>query len=46
MINGWIITGFPKNISQIHYLKSNPTFNPSLVIIIGLDDEYIIRKSE
>ena len=45
MINGWIITGFPKNIAQIHYLKSNPTFNPSLVVLLGLDDEFVIKKS-
>ena len=45
MINGWIITGFPKNTSQINYLKSNQNFNPSLVILLGLDDEYVIKKS-
>jgi len=45
MINGWIITGFPKNIAQINFLKSNLNFNPSLVILLGLDDEFVLKKS-
>jgi adenylate kinase len=35
MINGWILTGFPKTASQLHYLDLvNPTFKPSLIVII------------
>lgn len=45
MINGWIITGFPKNIAQINFLKSNQNFLPSLVVQLGLDDEYVQKKS-
>ena len=45
MINGWIITGFPKNIAQINFLKSNLNFVPSLVVLLGLDDEYVHKTS-
>jgi len=45
MINGWILTGFPKNIAQINFLKSNQNFLPSLVVQMGLDDEYVQKKS-
>ncbi len=45
MINGWIITGFPKNKEQINFLQNKPNFNPSLVVQLGLDDEYVQKKS-
>jgi adenylate kinase family enzyme len=45
MINGWIITGFPKNSTQVDFLKKNLNFTPSLVVLIGLDDEYIQKRS-
>ncbi len=45
MINGWIITGFPKNIAQINFLKSNLNFVPSLVVLLGLDDEFVHKTS-
>ena len=45
MINGWILTGFPKNNSQIHYLKSTKAFNPSKVINLYLEDEVTSKRS-
>jgi adenylate kinase len=45
MINGWILTGFPKNNSQIHYLKSTKAFNPSKVINLFLDDDVTAKRS-
>jgi len=45
MINGWILTGFPKNISQIHYLKSTKAINPSKIINLYLDDEVTTKRS-
>lgn len=45
MINGWILTGFPKNNAQIHYLKSTKSFNPSKVINLYLDDEVSSKRS-
>ena len=45
MINGWILTGFPKCNAQIHYLKSNKAFNPSKVINLYLDDELTAKRS-
>jgi len=45
MINGWILTGFPKTNSQIHYLKSTKAFNPSKVINLYLDDEVLQKRS-
>lgn len=39
MINGWILTGFPKNSSQMNYFEQvNPSFKPSLIVVIELDD--------
>ena len=46
MINGWILTGFPKNNSQINFIKAHKQYNPSLVITIYSDDENIKKFSK
>lgn len=45
MINGWIITGFPKNAEQMEKLNSELSLYPSLVIVLKLEKDYIIKKS-
>jgi adenylate kinase len=46
MINGWILTGFPKTASQLHYLDQiNPTFKPSLIVIIEHDFKTVEERS-
>lgn len=46
MINGWILTGFPKTSSQLHYLEQiNPSFKPSLIVIIEHDFKTIEERS-
>ena len=47
MINGWILTGFPKSISQINFMeKLNPEIKPSLIAIIVSDSKIIEEKSK
>ena len=47
MINGWILTGFPKNSSQLKFIEGeyNKAFKPSLIVCIELDDDYVIKQS-
>ena len=47
MINGWILTGFPKNSSQWKFLESdnNKAFKPSLIISIELEEEIVTKRS-
>jgi len=47
MINGWILTGFPKNAAQMYYLENNinNTFKPSLVVIVDMDDEFSTKRA-
>lgn len=45
LINGFVLTGFPKNKAQINYLNKNNELKPSLLVIIDLDDEEIYRRS-
>jgi len=47
MINGWILTGFPKNSSQLKFIESeyNKAFKPSLIVSIELEDEVVVKKS-
>lgn len=47
MINGWILTGFPKNTAQMYYLDNNinNSFKPSLIVIIDMDDEFSIKRA-
>jgi adenylate kinase family enzyme len=48
MINGWILTGFPKNAAQMYYLENNinNTFKPSLVVIVDMDEEFSSKRAE
>lgn len=47
MINGWILTGFPKNTAQLKYIESehNRAFKPSLVVSIELEDDIVLKRS-
>ena len=47
MINGWILTGFPKNTAQMYYLENNinNTFKPSLIVIVDMDDEFSTKRA-
>lgn len=47
MINGWILTGFPKNTAQMFYLENNinNTFKPSLIVIVDMDDEFSTNRA-
>ena len=47
MINGWIITGFPKSELQINYMeKMNSEIKPSLIALIDADKKIIEEKAE
>lgn len=47
MINGWILTGFPKSSSQMKFIENehNRAFKPSLIISIELEDEIVMKRS-
>lgn len=46
MINGWILTGYPKNSVQMNYFEHiNSSFKPSLIVIVDLDDEVVQKRS-
>jgi len=46
MINGWILTGFPKTTTQLHYLEQiNTSLKPSLIIIIEHDYKTVEERS-
>ncbi len=46
MINGWIMTGFPKTSSQLGYFDFiNSAFRPSLVIVIDHDNKILKERS-
>lgn len=47
MINGWIVTGFPKSAGQINFMENfNPEIKPSLIALIHLDQEKIEEKAK
>ena len=47
MINGWIVTGFPKSESQINYMeKMNSEIKPSLIAVIDADEKKIEENAE
>ena len=47
MINGWIITGFPKSLYQINFMENlNPEIKPSLIAIIDTDSKIIEDKAK
>ena len=42
MINGWIITGFPKSVLQINYMdKMKSEIRPNLIVLIDPDENKI-----
>ena len=42
MINGWILTGFPKSELQINYMeKMNSEIKPSLIVVVEADEKKI-----
>ena len=46
MINGWILTGFPKTPSQLHYIDQiNPSFKPSLIVMIEHEFKTVEERS-
>ena len=47
MINGWIITGFPKSELQINYMEQmNSEIKPSLIAVIDADEKKIEENAE
>ena len=47
MINGWILTGFPKTKQQLNFLDSmRPEIKPSLLVLIQMDENLIYEKAE
>ena len=47
MINGWIITGFPKSELQINYMeKMNSEIKPSLYALVDVDEKKIEENAE
>ena len=47
MINGWIVTGFPKSLYQINFMeKLNPEIKPSLIAIVDTDSKIIEEKAK
>ena len=47
MINGWILTGFPKSQLQINFMeKLNPEIKPSLIAIVDTDPKVIEEKAK
>ena len=47
MINGWIVTGFPKSEGQINFMENmNPSIKPSLIAVIEMDEKLICDKAK
>ena len=47
MINGWIVTGFPKSNLQINFMeKLNPEIKPSLIAVIDTEPKIIEGKAK
>ena len=47
MINGWVVTGFPKTHLQINFMENlNPEIKPSLIAIIDIDPKIIEEKAK
>ena len=47
MINGWIITGFPKSVLQINYMeKMKSEIRPSLIVFIDPDEKKIEENAD
>ncbi len=47
MINGWILTGFPKNKTQLSYMLNHQNYfiKPSMIVMIDLEDDYIMKRA-
>jgi adenylate kinase len=47
MINGWIVTGFPKSHLQINFMeKLNPEIKPSLIAVVDIDSKIIEERAK
>ena len=47
LINGWIITGFPKSVLQINYMeKMKSEIRPSLIVLIDPDEKKIEENAD
>ena len=47
MINGWIVTGFPKSQGQVNFLESmKAAIKPSLIALIDMDEKLIEEKAK
>lgn len=47
LVNGWIVTGYPKNSAQItHIAEMAPALKPSIFVVIDLDDGSIISRAD
>ena len=47
MINGWIVTGFPKSNLQINFMENlNPEIKPSLIAVVDTDSKIIEEKAK
>jgi adenylate kinase len=47
MINGWILTGFPRSESQINFMeKMTPEIKPSLIAVVDMEQKNIIDKAK
>ena len=46
MVNGWILTGFPRTVLQINFMeKMSPEIKPSLITVIDMERERIENKA-
>ena len=47
MVNGWILTGFPKTEEQINFIeKMRPEIKPSLITVIEMENKNIEDKAK
>ena len=47
MINGWIVTGFPKSNKQITFMENlKPEIKPSLIAVVDTDQKIIEEKAK
>ena len=47
MVNGWIVTGFPRTDLQINFIeKMEPEIKPSLITVIDMENKNIENKAK
>lgn len=47
MINGWILTGFPRSEKQINFMENmTPEIKPSLIAVVDMETKNIIEKAK